>query len=418
VPLQGSSGGSPASAAAVSSPFIYAPPDVVVGEADGYVDLPVTLSAPGLSTVYMYYETLNGTAAGASTTSPCPTYTYQPLEGTLTFPPGVTTQVLRIALSNCAVATPGHFSLDLYSAANGIIARAGTTISIVEHPTVPGAPTAVTATAGNRKAVVAFTAPASDGGNPINAYTVTASPGGASSSSAASPITITGLTNGTAYTFKVTATNAVGTGHASAASKAVIPGTPPTVPTAARAASGSTKAKTGSLTVTFRAPASNGGPPILRYTAKCTSAKGGVTRSGTHSGSTAAPVTVGSATTGKAYTCTVTATNALGTSAASAASAPVTVGAPGAPGKVTVARTAAGRIKASFTPAASNGSPVTSYSASCASSNGGATRAKSGTSSPITVTGLTAGKRYTCTVTATNARGKSPASNASGPVTA
>lgn len=141
-----------------------------------------------------------------------------------------------------------------------------------------------------------------------------------------------------------------------------------------RAASGSTKAKTGSLTVTFKAPASNGGPSIIRYTAKCTSANGGVTRSGTHSGSTAAPVTVGPATTGKAYKCTVTAT--------------------------------------------SNGSPVTSYTASCASGNGGATHAKSGTGSPLTVTGLTAGKRYTCTVTAANARGKGPASSASGSVTA
>jgi len=129
-------------------------------------------------------------------------------------------------------------------------------------------------------------------------------------------------------------------------------------------------------------------------------------------------IAVGSASTGKAYACTVTATNALGTSPVSVASASVTVGAPAAPGKVTVARVAAGRIKVSFAAAANNGSPVTSYTASCASGNGGATHAKSGTGSPLTVTGLTAGKRYTCTVTASNARGKSPASSASASVTA
>jgi hypothetical protein len=72
----------------------------------------------------------------------------------------------------------------------------------------------------------------------------------------------------------------------------------------------------------------------------------------------------------------------------------------------------------SFVAAANNGSPVTGYTASCASGNGGVTRAKSGTRSPLTVTGLTAGKRYACTVTATNARGKSPASQASAAVTA
>lgn len=88
---------------------------------------------------------------------------------------------------------------------------------------VPGAPTIGTGTAGNAEATVSFAAPASNGGSVITSYTVVSSPGGISASGASSPITVTGLTNGTAYTFTVNATNAVGTGAASAASNSVTP---------------------------------------------------------------------------------------------------------------------------------------------------------------------------------------------------
>jgi hypothetical protein len=110
---------------------------------------------------------------------------------------------------------------------------------------VPGAPTIGTATAGNATASVAFTAPASNGGSPITSYTVTSNPGGITATGPASPISVTGLTNGTAYTFTVTATNAVGTGAASAPSNAVTPVTVPTVTTAAQSAVTSTSATLG-----------------------------------------------------------------------------------------------------------------------------------------------------------------------------
>ena len=87
---------------------------------------------------------------------------------------------------------------------------------------MPGAPTIGTATAGNAQATVTFT-PASDGGSPITGYTVTSSPGSITATGTASPIAVTGLTNGTAYTFTVTATNAIGTGAASATSNSVTP---------------------------------------------------------------------------------------------------------------------------------------------------------------------------------------------------
>jgi len=87
----------------------------------------------------------------------------------------------------------------------------------------PGPPTGVTAVAGDGEAVVSFTAPASNGGSPISLYNVVASPDGAGASRSGSPITVSGLTNGTTYTFVVTATNAAGTGPASSPSNAVTP---------------------------------------------------------------------------------------------------------------------------------------------------------------------------------------------------
>ena len=91
--------------------------------------------------------------------------------------------------------------------------------NITVNSTVPGKPTNVLAGYGNAQATVTFTA-GSDGGSPITSYTVTSS-GGQTATGTSSPITITGLSNGTAYTFMVTATNENGTSEASAAS--VIP---------------------------------------------------------------------------------------------------------------------------------------------------------------------------------------------------
>jgi len=269
----------------------------------------------------------------------------------------------------------------------------------------PGAPTIGTATAENASALVAFSAPSSNGGSAITGYTATASPGGKTGTGTTSPIEVAGLTNGTAYTFTVTATNAVGTGAASGASNSVTPlsATVPGAPTIGTATTGNTQAS-----VTFTAPSSNGGSAITDYTV--TSNPGRLTAVGTGS-----PLTVAGLTNGVPYSFTVTATNAIGTGPASAASNTVTPGVvPGAP---TIGAATAGNASATVAflePGSDGGSAITVYTAT--SSPGGFT-GTGGANAPITVRGLTNGTAYTFTVTATNVVGTGPVSAASNSVT-
>lgn len=101
-------------------------------------------------------------------------------------------------------------------------------LSVVRAATAPGAPTLGSVTAGNGSVTVAFTAPSSVGSSPITVYSATATPVGGGTAKTetgiGSPLTVTGLTNGTAYTVNVAATNAVGTGPMSTPSAAITPG--------------------------------------------------------------------------------------------------------------------------------------------------------------------------------------------------
>ena len=249
---------------------------------------------------------------------------------------------------------------------------------------VPGAPTAATATAGDTQASVAFTAPVFAGGTPITGYRVTVDPPGVVPvNGAASPIVVTGLTNGVAYTFKVAATNLAGTGLASAASNSITPA--------------------ASQTITFVAPGPQnfGTMPTLSATSDSgltpvfTSATPGVC---TITGIGALTfVTVGS--------CTINADQAGNASYLPAPqvthSFAVNAVLPGAP---TIGTASAGNAEASVSfiaPASSGGAAITGYTVTA--SPGGA--AVTGSASPITLTGLTNGTAYTFTVAAINTVG-------------
>jgi len=300
----------------------------------------------------------------------------------------------------------------LFAVSRDLIGNTSTSSSVlitVSNLAVPGAPTSVSATAGNTQATVTFGAPTSDGGASITGYTVTSTPAGGTDIDAGTTAlshTVTGLANGTPYTFTVTATNSVGTSSPSLVSNFITPGNVPDAPTSVFATATDTSA-----VISFTTPASDGGSPITSYTV--TSSPGGLTATGSTS-----PITVSGLTDGVTYTFTVTATNSVGTSAASSPSnsvvptAFVSSTSPGAPTSVTATSTDSS-ASISFVPPVSNGgSSIISYTVT--SSPGGLTA--TGSTSPITISGLTNGTLYTFTVTATNSVGTGPASSNSNTV--
>lgn len=176
---------------------------------------------------------------------------------------------------------------------------------------------------------------------------------------------------------------------------------------AAPTVTGSTPAP-GKMTVAFDPPANDGGSPVTGYTANCSSTDGGVTR--TVSGASS-PIDVQNLSADKSYRCRVRATNAVGTGPYSAFGATMVLPAAAAPTAPTVTSStpAAGKVTVAFSPPANNGgSPITSYTAQCVSTDGGLTRAKTGAGSPIAVTNLSSAKSYRCRVRATNAAGTGP----------
>jgi uncharacterized repeat protein (TIGR02543 family) len=282
----------------------------------------------------------------------------------------------------------------------------------------PGPPTGVSAVRGNGQATVTFTAPADTGGSAITSYTVTAydSSGNAAGTCTGSgtTYTCTGLTNGAAYTFKATATNALFTSDLSTASSAATPATVPNTPTSVAAA----VTTAGAATVSFTAPLVNGGSAITGFTV--TSSPGGFTCT---AAADASSCVVSGLTNGTAYTFSVIATNEIGNSVASSASSAATPQS-NASAPTTITATAGdGQASIAFSGAVTNGSTIANYTVQAYDGDGNVVEGATCTSStsPCTITGLTNGSTYTFKVVtnstvygagSTTASSQSSASNA------
>lgn len=267
---------------------------------------------------------------------------------------------------------------------------------------LPGTPVISTVTAGNTQATVTWSAVDANG-SAITNYRVAASPGGAYTDTSGTSAVVTGLTNGTAYTFTVTATNAAGDSVSAASSPAVTPNVVPNAPTAVSASAGKLNA-----TVSWSAPVSNGGTAVLGYKIYRAS------DSSLLATVSASPTTITDLSANVSYAFYVVAYNAAGDGAASSTSNSVTPytnpGAPTISGTPTVGNAQA---TVSWTAAAANSSAITNYRIT--SSPDGITKDVSGDQTSGTITGLTNGTAYTFTVTATNAAGDGPASDPSSP---
>jgi hypothetical protein len=192
-----------------------------------------TISAPGVSVISTDNQRGYAYRSGTSMAAPHVAAVLARYRGAH---PTATVAQVRAAVSATAIdlETPGFDD----NTGHGLIGAHELLTGLEPPPTVPGAPTGVTAVAGNGRAVVSWSAAAANG-SPITRYAVTASPGGASvTTTGATTATVTGLVNGRTYAFRVAAANAVGTGPASAPSGTVTPLAPTAITTGHQAAGG------------------------------------------------------------------------------------------------------------------------------------------------------------------------------------
>ena len=323
--------------------------------------------------------------------------------------------LLAVPLATAASAASSTVSVGCYPNAVAVnpstntvyVTNAGSnSVSVIAPATPPSAPTVTSATGGSSQATVTWTDGASNG-SAITSQTIYVYAGSTLEATktdcSGSPCTVTGLTNGTSYTFKVSDTNGVGEGPLSLASSSVTPATSPGTPQSV-----SVVASGGQAVVSWSPPTSNGGSSITSYSV--------ATTTGSHSCTytVASPetdtCTVTGLTNGSSYTFVVTATNGVGAGTPSAGVA-ATVLFPGPVLKTAVGATHQATLTWSA-PTVTNGK-IVSFTGSVTDGSGHnffCSASKSATK--CTITGLTDLTTYTASVVAVeNSGGTTSASS-------
>ena len=281
----------------------------------------------------------------------------------------------------------------------------------------PGAPTILNVIAGNQSATVNFDPAA---GSVVNGFTVRVLDAGSgavlrevTASGDATSLVVTGLTNGRAIRFAVSATNAFGSSPFSAVSNIVTPN--PTVPAAPGVPTAT--ASNGQATVNWNAP-NNGGAAINGYLVQPVNAAGNAVGAPRAANGTSLVVT--GLTNGTTYRFSVQARNSVGTGPSSGLSNAVTpTAAPSAPA-IGNATAGVGQATVNWTaPASTGGSALTGYLVRVFTTAGVLVTERSAPSNAtsLNVTGLTNGTSYRFQVRADNAVGSSPFSGLSNAVT-
>jgi fibronectin type 3 domain-containing protein len=226
-----------------------APTGLTATAGDGFVDLAWAAPDSDGGAAIEYYNVYRGTASGgesfyASTTDASTTFT------------------------DSSVTNGTEYFYEV--AAVNTIGESPVSNEVSETPaTVPGAPTGLTATAGDGEVLLNWSPPDSDGGSPITGYNVyrgTASGGEsfyASTTDASTTFTDSSVTNGTEYFYEVAAVNTIGESDVSDEVSATPTGTTATVPDAPTNLTA--RVRGHSIQLYWSPPTSDGGSPITGY---------------------------------------------------------------------------------------------------------------------------------------------------------
>ena len=400
-----------AKTAPAASSTIKATVNVVAPAAPGKPSAPTAVAGDGEATVSWSAASDTGGSAitgysVAAVEDPSKTCTPTPATG------------LTCTVAALTNGTPYTFTLVATNAIGDSTPSNASNAVTPKAPTAPAAPSAPTAVAGDAQATVTWTAPSDNGGSDVTGYTVAAVEDAMKTCTptpaTALTCTVTGLTNDTAYTFTVVATNTIGTSSASAPSNSVTPKAPtaPGKPSAPAASAGNAEA-----TITWADASDTGGSAITGYTV---TAVEDATKTCTPTPATALTCTVTGLTNGTAYTFTLVARNVVGDSVASDPSNSATPATVTEPGKPAAPTAVAGDASATVTWVAATddgGSDITGYTITAVEDATKSCTQTPATALTCTVTGLTNGTAYTFTLVATNAIGDSVDSDPSAAVT-
>jgi subtilisin family serine protease len=279
------------------------------------------------------------------------------------------------------------------------------------NPVAPSVPTSLTAVGGVTQASLSWTAPTQSGGADVTDYVVEYSSNSGSTwtvfadgVSTSTSATVTGLTNGTTYQFRVKAVSSGGTSEASSTATAVVG-----VPSAPTSLSATPLGL--SIRLSWTAPAQNGGSVITDYVAQFSTDSGATWSTFSDSVSTSTTTTVTGLTNGLTYQLRVSAVNSVGTSAPSSVviAVPWAASLPSAPLDLAIASYGLNQVGLSWTiPATNGGDTITDYVIEYSSNSGSTWTTFTDLVTSLrsaTVTDLVNGVSYIFRVSARNSAG-------------
>ena len=358
-----------------AAPSALAAPSVSAGDRQITVTFVSPASNGSAITYYSYKLYIDGSASS---------YIVAPIQGNAT-------SFILTGLTN------GSSYTVKMTATNVMGTSAESSLSSAAVPSaLPAAPTITSVSVSDSAASIAFVA-GSANGRTITGYKYSIN-GNATlyDASASSPISVSGLTNGTSYYFNIYAVTSIGTSPVSNTSSTVVPLKTPSAPTITGVTTSSDTAS-----VAFTAGSINGPGSIIGYK---------YTLDGSnyaYAAGTASPLVIPDLTYGQQYTVqivAVTSTNLTSApSSASSAFTPYTVPSPPSVSAITASN---GQLSVSVTDGSANGRPITSYKYSL---NGGNYVSTANVTNPIVITGLTNGTSYTVRIKSVNLAGDSDA---------